>query len=329
MIDTNLLAAVVAAPPLSDQWDWTRRLRAMVGWPSATCAALSRTPYDPSRPLAFMHVPKSAGTSLIHTLGASLQPSQRFGGFDRSLFGDFDDFAGIDASIQDTIHLQSDRLPAADLIAAHMAYSSLRAGYPQAQLMTILREPVSRLVSQWLYWRGQSDAALAPWGKWGERVRRARLPLGEFLHAPDVACQTDNVALRMLLCPHKLIPPGGFIDPRHDRRLLGEARDRLATFALVDCIENPKLPEVLQGWLGRPFTIEQHNVTERLPERLRGDLGAQLTPDVVDLVLARVRLDLRLWIDAVRHVMPDRNSEAVRKQTLERSFARHSAILAA
>lgn len=327
---TNLRAALAAAQNDSDILNWKSCVSGIVRRMFHPAAQkLTRTPYDPARPLGFMHVPKTAGTSLIRALAEALQPRRMFGGFDHSLFGDFRDFASIAAHVSRDI-CTTDALAAdADLIAGHVALSSLRAWRPAAQLITVLREPIGRVLSHWLFWRAHSDELLEPWGTWGDRVRLARLPLAGFLGAPGAACQTDNQATRMLLWPHPLIPNDGFIDPRHDRRLLAEARARLATFALVDCIENPGFADTMQGWLGRPFGIETHNATGRLPEPLRGDLDAELTPEAIALVMARSRLDLHLWRDAVRFAMPDRDAADVRQRALEENLHRHAALLAA
>jgi hypothetical protein len=43
------------------------------------------------------------------------------------------------------------------LVRAHMALSTLRAAYPGARFMTVLREPTCRLLSHWVFWRGFTD----------------------------------------------------------------------------------------------------------------------------------------------------------------------------
>jgi hypothetical protein len=207
------------------------------------------TQFDESRPLAFMHVPKTAGTSVAAALIDALRPNTTLTGFDRVLFGDYEEFSSIHDEIRRTIYFSANALPAADLFFGHAAYSTLRQRFPNGHLMTVLREPFSRILSHWLYWRSLSDDVLVPLGSWADRVRRSRLPLDQFLSHPCVACQLDNLVVRMLLWPHKLIPVDNYIDPRHDQRLLAEAHDRLAHFSFVDVVESPEFPtDCSDGW---------------------------------------------------------------------------------
>lgn len=299
--------------------------------------ALSATPilnspaqqarFDPLRPLAFMHVPKTAGTSLMAALRELLAPCHAIGGFDRVLFGDFAEFATLGNAIRQEIHVSPDRLPAADLIAGHLAYSSLQQRYPNAQFVTVLREPFSRLLSHWLFWRGHSDEQLAPWGAWADRVRLSRLPLAAFLSSPSIACQTDNVAVRMLLWPHRWIPVDDFIDPRHDARLLAEASERLARFDLVDVLENPELPLRLQNWFGHALVLGRSNETLRMPAPLRRQLATEMNPEVFALLRVRSRLDLELWSQTARNCLPGHDPAQIREQAMLRNVARYAALM--
>ena len=68
-----------------------------------------------------------------------------------------------------------------DFIAGHIAFSSLRQRYGSANYLTVLREPLSRILSHWLFWRTVPDDDLARFGAWADYVRRAREPLKDFL----------------------------------------------------------------------------------------------------------------------------------------------------
>jgi hypothetical protein len=129
--------------------------------------------FDPSRPLVFMHIPKTSGTSLSSALVDLFDPPRIVIGLDRVLFGNYDDFSAIDESVRQQIYLSPGDLPDAEFVAGHMAYLTLKQRFAEAQFMTILREPCSRILSNWLYWRGQSEEHLSPWGPWADRVRLA------------------------------------------------------------------------------------------------------------------------------------------------------------
>jgi hypothetical protein len=179
------------------------------------------------------------------------------------------------------------------------------------------------------YWRTLSDDQLAVWGKWAQFLRHARRPLSEFLACPDIACQVDNVSLRMLLWPHRLIPDDGFITSDHDETLLSEAITRLKRFAYADLFENPNLPINLKVWLGQPFTYVRVNETKSVPSELRIDLHGELTPRALDLLEARGRLDLRLWLELARSRMPDLKAEILRERVLIASVARETRLMPA
>ncbi len=117
----------------------------------------------------------------------------------------------------------------------------------------------------------------------------------EFLAVKEIAAQTDNQALRMLLSPHSLIPEEDFIDERHDATLVKEAMARLGRFAFVDLTENAGFEANLAKWLGRPIDRRKLNETNISPQLLKAPLINELTEDAWKLLDARSRLDLILW----------------------------------
>ncbi len=191
--------------------------------------------------------------------------------------------------------------------------------------MTVLREPVSRLMSLWLYWRAQTDEQLKPWGDWGDR---SRVPLREFLDLRDVACQTDSQSVRMLLWPHPLIPPDDYIDDRHDRVLVAEAASRLDRFSFVDVVENPQLAANLQNWFGRSLAVNKLNETGSSPQELRTSIDDELDADVLSLLEHRSRLDLKLWQAVVARRMRQVDYAAFRDDVRAANAARHSRLMA-
>jgi len=194
--------------------------------------------------------------------------------------------------------------------------------------LTILREPCSRLLSHWLFWRQHTDAELAPWGCLAERVTKSRQALGHFLNDPMVACQTDNLMLRMLLWPHPRLPAGRFIDLVDDAYLLREAMANLDKFDFIDIVENRGLGERLQSWLGCPFRHERVNETRPIPQQFRANLHDELTADAYDLLEFRSRLDLRLWVSIAQRRLPGRDISSLRQQAIVANVARYGALMA-
>jgi hypothetical protein len=283
--------------------------------------------YSPARPLAFMHVPKTSGSALAGSLTVALQPRRTASGFDRVLFGGFDGFETIDPALRSSIHLEPESLPAeADFVLGHMSFSTLARRYGNAQHMTVLREPISRILSHWLYWRTQTDSHLEQWGDWGRLVARSRGPLREFLSNSEIASQTDNLYVRMLLWPEPLIPGDAFIDEHNDGQLLAQAVARLEEFAFVDLVENPALENRIRTWLDRPFALRFLNETPPLPEGRRTRLHEELSDEVFDLLDRRTRLDVKLWQAVASRSFSPTESESLRRRTLMLNIARYAAL---
>lgn len=249
-----------------------------------------------SRRFAFMHVPKTAGISFTTALRGAIEiPGETFG-FDRHQFGSFDGFAQLDELPRSLVRMCASDWPReVGFARGHVTLGTLRAAYPRHELLTLLREPRTRLVSLWRFWRGQSEADFASWGAWGERTRAARGPLGRFLANPLLATQTDNVLVRLLLAPHPLVPPDGFIPPAADRLLLAAARTALAGFDFVGLVEDRALEERLGRFLDRRVRLGRHNVTKPLPVEWKPVLEQEMTSATLDLLERRSRLDAELW----------------------------------
>jgi hypothetical protein len=295
----------------------------------STCSFADGRSYDPAKPLIFMHVPKCCGTSLIQALVAAGMARSAFAGFDGTLFGDFAAFESLSEQLRLSIYLNTKGLPKrTDFVAAHMSFSTLSHGFPGGQLLTLLREPMSRLLSLWLFWRSHTDEQLQDWGRWGDRVRNSRHPLVDFLRAKQIACQTDNQLLRMLLWPHSLIPRDDFIDDRHDAALIQAAAGRLTRFSFLDLIENQTFESNLENWLGRPIALGKLNQTANLPQSLRTPLTDQLTDEAWALLEARSRLDLKLWLALAAERVPQIDAHLLHRQAMATTIGRHSQLMA-
>jgi hypothetical protein len=273
-----------------------------------------------------MHVPKTSGTVLHEVLRKALRPRVALEGFDQSAFGGFRDFATLDPRVRRNIY--ADRVPSADYIGGHIAAPTILAARPDAQLVTVLREPRSRLLSHWLFWRSQTEADLRPWGAWGAVVRQAREPLADFISRPALAASTDNLALRMLLWSDARIPPDDFIDPRHDDALVAAALARLQTFAFADIVENPNLQANLEGWVGRKLTYPRRNETRFIPPAYRSPLRDELSARAVDLLDRRSRLDRKLWDALAERLVAHEPPNDLCARTFQGNGLRYAALMA-
>lgn len=255
-------------------------------------------------------------------------PCRVFFGFDRAFFGAFEDWDSIPERNRGFVHLSAQSIPPAErVVRAHMSYATLREAYPTGRIMTVLREPVCRLLSHYVFWRGFAEEKHRDWGGWGEISALAREPIDVFLAEPRLACQIDNVATRLLLWPHKLIPADGLIDPAHDAELLAAARARLDGLAFADCSENPWFAGNLEAFLGVAPRFGRHNVSPPLPRALRLDFDTIWTRPVQAQVTRLTRLDAALWrnLAEARGQMGD--IDRLRRQVIERGIARTANLL--
>ena len=279
------------------------------------------------RPLAFMHIPKTSGKALAAGLREILPRTACVVGIDRWALGPIRSSETLPPKY---IQMISEGLPPAngsDFVSGHIAYSTLIQSRPAARLMTVLREPRSRILSHWMFWRSHSDETLANYGAWERIVRLARRPLIEFLNHPQAAYVTDNVAARMLLSPHPLIPDDGFIDSASDEHLASEAAARLKAFDFADIVENPRLEDNVRAFLARPFVHRRVNETPALPSELRVSVEEELTSDAVLRLEHLSRLDGELWRAVVAGRIDGADPRALSDDTFRRTVIRHAALI--
>nr|WP_321985288.1 hypothetical protein [uncultured Lichenicoccus sp.] len=246
-------------------------------------------------------------------------------GLDRYLFGRFDDFETLAPEAKRTVFLQPSDIPDdGDMLHGHIPLSAVNERYPDAQLLALLREARVRLLSHYLFWRSQSPAQMAAWGRWGEIVAISRRPLVDFLTDRRIVAHTDNMALRMLLWPHPLIPDGDFIDPKHDETLLRQARTSLSRFDHVDIVENDAKIENLSRWLGRPVGYPSLNKVHAPTDLPKLNLQAELSEAATQRLAASSRLDAVLWATVVQTRLPQANHHELANQTFSRAIARYA-----
>ncbi|MGH2871108.1 MAG: hypothetical protein ACRDL5_01440 [Solirubrobacteraceae bacterium] len=108
-------------------------------------------------PLCFMHVPKSGGTSV----GIALERVLPEGGIgpkrqDATLLCGFTDIERLGPRIREMLVVEPsevDALAEHQIVSGHFALSTLLAVSPPSSIATVLREPRSRLLSNYAYWR--------------------------------------------------------------------------------------------------------------------------------------------------------------------------------
>jgi hypothetical protein len=281
--------------------------------------------------LAFLHIPKCAGTSIMDSIALGIGPGRHVRGFDRCLFGDFSQFDSIPKMMRGVIHLDKTELPLeATTVMGHFSYQTLRGRYPNADFVVLLREPTVRLLSHWIYWRSLTWFSLRHWGaEWSARLKLARLPLQAFLSHPDIACQTDNIITRMLVWPHPLIPDNQFIDPANDAALLAIACENLEHFGFAGITERKAAGyRELSDWLGFRLDVPSLNPARKMRRSVRSQMNTELADGTLRLLAERSRLDAKLWMLLATRKMTETEAGRLRQTAILQAVARFSILLA-
>lgn len=291
-------------------------------------------------PLGFVHIPKAGGTGMLASLDAALRPRRIAYALDRTQFGGFTGFDSMSVGIRNGIVFDPMTMPVdVDLIAGHVAPSTILRRAPDARLMVILREPQSRLLSHWFYWRGYSDEVLNNYGDWGLIMARSRYDLADYLLQPALACVNDNILLRMLLWPHPDIPAAGFINDNDSRSLLDAARAQLERFAFVDAVENPDMDRRISVWLARTYgrslwarlagfrVLPQTRVNSaKLSDLSDTAVSVQMTEKAQTLLERHCRLDSILWRDQIATLLPNQDAKVLALESLKATIMRYDAL---
>jgi hypothetical protein len=259
--------------------------------------------------IGYLHVPKAAGSSVTDAIRrAVLATAEREHRaisicpevMDRTLYGGFDRYDEMSGKPRQMIFTGStDRLSQYDVVVGHFAAASLRPGRDGDDLAVLFREPRARLMSHYAYWVGWPAAEHAAWDPYDGSRRAAASSWAEFVSDEQLASQIDNVATRLLLAPHPLIPADGFIDERDHDTLIGHARAALTTVGFVDAIEHgERCWRRLGEWAGLDLEVGHRNVTERDavdPPRW----SAAETPAATRALALRTAIDRELWLVAM------------------------------
>jgi hypothetical protein len=214
----------------------------------------------------FLHVPKSAGTSVRDMLEAALPSgSLAYRRTEPSTFCAFDDFDSLTPEARAEVAATDAEVRALaeyPAICGHFSLRTLEQLAPRPKIATVLREPRARLISQYLYLRFKTGLRTR-WAAYGIHTA-AEGTLSELLSEPRVATATDNKACRMLLHGDARIRDGRFIDADELESVAEAAWERLEELGFVGILE---LPGEAWAGVGELFGVELQpaylNVTGR------------------------------------------------------------------
>lgn len=249
---------------------------------------------DP-RPLGFVHVPKSAGVSAIASLKAAL-PEHRWAPwvFDESMLGPF-------RGVPVTGELAARVLPSAvaladyDAAAGHFPVPTFRSRFDPIDLALVVREPRSRLLSHYEFWRHWDDDLHDAHLPWTSSRSAVRLDFDVWLSEPSIAHQTDNLLTRQLLGDDPAVPPDDFIAPAAMSSVARRAVRVLRSIGWVGLVEQgDEMWRSLGRRVGAELRPERENPTRHRPD-LPTDLGAVMSARATRALAARTAADTVVW----------------------------------
>lgn len=249
-----------------------------------------------------MHIPKCAGSSVHASLESALPAgSLALKRADATIFCGFTDPSVIDASIHPLLVLDGDdvcSLRDRSVVSGHFSLSTLLQVTDPSGIATVLREPRTRVLSHWAYWR--CSAMVRRLLQRFPPVRHAQRPLAEFLSEPSVAPVTDNLICRMILGDHALIPNVGFIANRDLEAVAAATIAQLKRFGSVGIVElAEQMWSALSGFFGVELSPVMVNVTADDIALDSPPIDLKLTDDLLDLLDARTGADAIVYRQAV------------------------------
>jgi hypothetical protein len=227
-------------------------------------------------PLCFLHVPKTAGTSISQALKAALgvdalSPRR----MEASHFCCFDAFDRLPPQVRDQIAATDAEVRALGgfrVIAGHFMLPTLRRFAPPARVATALREPRARLLSHYVYLRTVVPLRTL-WGAYGIH-RKAEGSLADFLADASAATLIDNKVCRMLLGDDPRIRDGVFIADEDLESIAQAALERLEELGFVGLMEDRDAM-----WRG----LSDHFGAELRPVRLNVTGAGEAWPGMLPL----------------------------------------------
>lgn len=225
----------------------------------------------------FIHIPKTAGSTLLRIMQRE--------------YGDAMYHVGGERSVDQLLSLPPDRLAGIRAVAGHIPFGLHELLDPPATYVTLLREPVDRIVSHFAY------AARTPESPLHAQVEAAGNDLGRYVAEAPAAAYFNNGQTRLL----------GATDPRTSspatEASLVRAKEHLSRHFSVAGVterfdESLLMMSEAFGWSMAPYRREK--VSPNRPE--------QVTDDDARTIIERNRLDVQLHAFATERLFGAANA---------------------
>ncbi|MGC2087563.1 MAG: sulfotransferase family 2 domain-containing protein [Bradyrhizobium sp.] len=253
------------------------------------------------RQLCFLHIGKTAGTSVQHALFETMQGT-----------------AILHESLQSFDTVTAAEVAINDLVIGHFGYQHVAKLRGDRYLMTFLRDPVERVISNYHFLRSGS-----PVSGYSQRATGAAkaLTLSEFLRCdePGVRMVTENFQAKALAFD---------IRPEHQHTIVDlhrQAAHNLATFDFVGIVEYfSESLLALSDAIGREVPLKRMNAASERSS------AATVSSDDLDLIRRLNAVDIALYAAArtrfEQTILPTLRScdtATARAGTADRGWPRH------
>jgi hypothetical protein len=255
-------------------------------------------------PKCFLHIPKSAGSSVHSALEAALPPgSLSTRRIDSSFFCDFDDFELLRPEARAQVAANPCEVRSLGryrAVSGHFSLATLLEIADASSISTVLREPRARLLSLYIYWRTLGiHHGFSPYSA-NEYAQR---PLWEFLAEPILAPVIDNQVCRILLHGDPRFPEADFAAQTDVEAIAGDAIGRLDALGFVGVLE---FGDSIWEGLGRLFDVKLQptklNVTEEVGRPAPVEPGEPLlAAEALDLIEQHSAADLLVYDHVLKH----------------------------
>jgi hypothetical protein len=225
--------------------------------------------HQPERAIVFLHIPKTAGTTLHRIIERQYRPEELYS-------------PGLTKGHQvgELAKLSEERRAEIRMFRGHMGFGVDRHLPVPATYMTILREPIDRVVSYYYFIRRTPDHYLHDFVEFGET------DLKTFVDS-KAHVMIDNAQTRVLSGVWHGPPFGGCTEEMLETAK-SNLRDRFAVVGLTERFdETLLLMKRAFGWRNVFYT--RQNVSSRRPSR------KELAPETLQAIASTNQLDIALY----------------------------------
>ena len=251
-------------------------------------------------PLVFLHIQRCGGTTLTNLLDLHFRNDQILKA--NLLHGEQGRILGISGHTGTPFELD-DGVANYRLIAGHSNFGDLDAILTNPVYVTMLRDPIQRVVSLYRYWKSHRLDYIEKHGLRGPLLAK-RLSLEELVQSdePEALYNVHNGMARQLV--NHLIAPIDLSDEEWLKRA-GENLDRF-TFVGISELYDLSVNLLCEslGWspVTRLDTANTYAQTFGSPEQFEAIPDEVLTPQTAAVIIERNWIDLQLYQRALRRL---------------------------